>query len=40
MVKAVRQSERDVETVIEAALESRKEYGLKVQKFIEELESK
>lgn len=39
MVKKVLDNKADIDHVIEAAKESRKEYGLKVQEFIERLES-
>lgn len=37
MVREVRENKRDVNHVIQAALESRKVYGLKVQEFIDRL---
>lgn len=37
MVRNVIENKLDVNHVIQAALESRKEYGLKVQEFIERL---
>lgn len=39
MIESVLNNKSDINHVIEAAKESRKEYGLKVQEFIEHLES-
>lgn len=39
MIESVLKNKSDINHVIEAAKESRKEYGLKVQEFVERLKS-
>lgn len=39
MIEGVLKNKSDINHVIEAAKESRKEYGLKVQEFVERLKS-